>query len=83
MDDLLWWGKQVIIICIAVIFLVTGINVLVASYSLTNPLEFIMYFFSSSMVILVSIVFLIYPAVRIYGRLWGEASDEVDDENHN
>jgi len=83
MGDLLWWGKQIAIGCVAVFFLVTGVNVLVASYSLTNPLEFIMYFFSSSMLILVSIVFLIYPVVRIYGRLWGEAPDEVDDEAHN
>jgi di/tricarboxylate transporter len=82
MDDLLWWGKQIAIGCVAVIFLVTGINVLVASYSLTNPLEFIMYFFSSSMLILVSIVFLIYPAVRIYGRLRGE-SPEAQDENNS
>jgi hypothetical protein len=82
MDNLFWWGKQVGIGCVAVIFLVTGINVLVASYTLTNPLEFIMYFFSSSMLILVSIVLLIYPAVRIYGRLRGESS-EVRDENNS
>jgi di/tricarboxylate transporter len=82
MDNLFWWGKQIAIGCVAVVFLVTGINVLIASYTLTNPLEFIMYFFSSSMVILVSVVFLIYPAVRIYGRLRGE-SPEVQDENNS
>ena len=81
MDDLLWWGKQIVIGGVAVFFLVTGINVLVASYTLTNPLEFIMYFFSSSMLILVSIVFLIYPAVRIYGRLRGESPEVSDEDN--
>jgi di/tricarboxylate transporter len=82
MENLLWWGKQIVIGGVAVFFLVTGINVLVASYTLTNPLEFIMYFFSSSMLILVSIVFLIYPAVRIYGRL-REESPEVSDEDNS
>ncbi|MBN2179740.1 MAG: hypothetical protein JW743_09975 [Deltaproteobacteria bacterium] len=82
MDNLFWWGKQIAIGGVAVIFLVTGVNVLVASYTLTNPLEFIMYFFSSSMLILVSIVLIIYPAVRIYGRLRGESS-EVRDENNS
>jgi di/tricarboxylate transporter len=81
MDNLLWWGKQIVIGGVAVFFLVTGINVLVASYTLTNPLEFIMYFFSSSMLILVSIVFLIYPAVRIYGRLRGESPEVSDEDN--
>ncbi|MCK9275057.1 MAG: hypothetical protein M0P57_08200 [Syntrophales bacterium] len=68
MKDFLWWLKQIIIGCISVFFLSVGINVLIGSYSLENPLEFVMYFFSSSMLILVSVTFLLYPALRIYYR---------------
>ncbi len=63
-----WWVAQIAIGSLSVFFLLVGINVLVGSYGLENPLEFIMYFFSSSMLILVSATFLIFPVVRIYGR---------------
>jgi len=65
----IWWGVQIAIGSLSVFFLLVGINVLVGSYGLENPLEFIMYFFSSSMLILVSATFLIFPVVQIYGRL--------------
>lgn len=49
-------------------FLLFGIYTLVYAYRLTNPLEFIMTFFSSSLMILISLIGLIYPTVRVYQR---------------
>jgi len=75
---LLWWIKQIVISFISVFFLITGIEILIGSYRLNNPLEFVMYFFSSSMVILVSIAFLAYPVTRIYGRFFGKKEAKSD-----
>jgi hypothetical protein len=37
-----------------------------ASYQLNNPLNFIMAFFSASLIILVSIVGILYPVAQVY-----------------
>ena len=46
-----WWGKQVSIGVFSVFFLIFGIDLLAVSYRLDNPHEFIMCFFSSSLII--------------------------------
>jgi hypothetical protein len=43
-----------------------------------NPLEFIMYFFSSSLIILISMVGIIYPVFRIRATLKPNKMDEND-----
>lgn len=65
MHSWLWWLKNIFIALFSLFFLVFGINSLVSSYSMKNPYEFIMYFFSSSLIILISIVGIIYPTFRI------------------
>jgi hypothetical protein len=60
-----WWGKNIFIALISLFFLFFGIHALIASYKLNNPLEFIMVFFSSCLIILISLVGMIYPAFRI------------------
>ncbi|HOO89612.1 MAG TPA: hypothetical protein PLA74_02205 [Syntrophales bacterium] len=74
MNEFLWWVSKLLIGFVSLFFLVRGIDVLVNSYGLNNPAEFIMYFFSSSMLILVSVVGLIYCVVRIFRRIKGEPS---------
>ena len=68
MNILLWWLSKIIIGVASLLFFTIGIDVLVASYDLNNPAEFIMYFFSSNLLILVSIVGIIYVSVQIYNR---------------
>ena len=51
---ILWWIYQIILAMAACFFLVFGIQMLIASYSLNDPFTFIMTFFSSSLVILIS-----------------------------
>jgi len=51
---ILWWIRQIILALAACFFLVFGIQMLIVSYSLKDPFTFIMTFFSSSLIILIS-----------------------------
>ncbi len=68
-NSFFWWGKQLGIGIFSVFFLFMGIDTLISAYRLDNPHEFIMFFFSSNLMILISTVGLIGPAMRIYQRL--------------
>ncbi len=65
----LWWGKMFLIALFSLFFLFFGIENLVGAFHLKNPLEFIMYFFSASLMILVSIVGILYPAFQVHAYL--------------
>jgi di/tricarboxylate transporter len=64
-----WWIKQAIIAILSIAFLVLGVQTLVASYSLANPLYFIMTLFSASLIILISLVGIAYPVMQVYTLL--------------
>lgn len=61
-----WWFKHAAIALLSIFFLILGVETLVASYRLANPLNFIMAFFSASLIILMSIVGILYPLVQVY-----------------
>ena len=63
-----WWAGQIIIGLLSVFFLAFGIDTLIYAYRLKNPHEFIMYFFSSNLMILISAVGLLRPLMNIYRR---------------
>jgi len=65
----IWWMKMILIAFFSLFFLIFGIGNLIGAFHLTNPLEFIMYFFSSSLMILVSIVGILYPAFQVHRHL--------------
>jgi len=65
-DPCLTLGKNLLIALFALFFLVFGIEALVGSFLLKNPLEFIMYFFSASFMVLVSLVGILYPVLKIH-----------------
>jgi uncharacterized membrane protein YesL len=65
---ILIWIKNIIVLIISLFFLIIGINTLVGSYQLKNPFEFVMYFFSASLLILVCIAGLIYFFFRTFFR---------------
>jgi hypothetical protein len=73
MNTFFWWASKLFIGMVSLFFLARGIDVLVFSYTLNNPLEFLMYFFSSSMLILVSVVGVIYCTSKVFRRIKGEA----------
>jgi hypothetical protein len=62
----LWWGKIILLGLLSLFFLLFGIETLTGAFHLKNPLEFIMYFFSASLMILVSIVGILYPIFQIH-----------------
>jgi hypothetical protein len=66
-----WWIRNAVIALGAAFFLAFGIEALVAAYRLRNAHEFIVYFFSSSFIILISLVGLLYPALQIHAY-WRE-----------
>ena len=73
-----WWGKNIFIAFLSLFFLIFGVSSLITAYSTKNPLEFIMYFFSSSLIILISVVGIIYPFFRIRAILKSNQMDEND-----
>ena len=72
MNTFFWWISKLIIGFASLILFIRGIEVLIGSYTLNNPAEFLMYFFSSSMLILMSAVGIIYSAIIIFKRVRGE-----------
>ncbi|OHE24409.1 MAG: hypothetical protein A2Z43_03920 [Syntrophobacterales bacterium RBG_19FT_COMBO_59_10] len=66
MGSYIWWGKNILLGVLSVFFLIFGIETLIGAFNLNNPLEFLMYFFSASFMILVSLVGIIYPAFKIH-----------------
>jgi len=64
--NVLIWIKNIVILLFSVFFLIIGINTLLGSYSVKNPLEFVMYFFSASLLILVCAVGIIYFFFRLF-----------------
>ena len=54
MFSIFWWGRQVVLVFAGCFFLFFGIVMLVSAYKLENPYSFIMVFFASNLMILIS-----------------------------
>ncbi|MBW1781189.1 MAG: hypothetical protein JRL30_10665 [Deltaproteobacteria bacterium] len=54
MYGIFWWFRQVILILAGCFFLTFGIHILIAAYRLKDPYSFIMTFFASNLIILIS-----------------------------
>jgi hypothetical protein len=74
---ILIWIKNSLILILSLFFLIIGVNTLVGSYNLKNPFEFVMYFFSASLLILVCIVGIIYFIFRVFIK----TPIEIDNDN--
>lgn len=59
MSGIFWWIWQVILTLAASFFLFFGIHLLIAAYHLKNPFWFIMTFFASNLIILISATILV------------------------
>ena len=73
-----WWTKHLLIGIFSVFFLMFGIDLLISSYHLSSPHEFIMCFFASNLMIMISAVGILYPAIRIFARLRTKNVEEDD-----
>ena len=69
---MLWWLQQVALILVSVFFLAFGVQILIGAYGLSDPFTFIMTFFASNLIILISLTLLIgfvYRAYRVFREL--------------
>ena len=54
MFSIFWWVRQAFLILAGCLFLAFGILMLISAYKLENPYSFIMAFFASNLMILIS-----------------------------
>jgi hypothetical protein len=69
MNNAFWWIRQVILVLVGCFFLLFGISILIAAYKLKDPFSFIMTFFASNLMILISatlVLGFIIRMVRVY-----------------
>lgn len=64
-----WWVLQVIMFLVSIFFLLFGIDLLILAYTLNDPFNFIMTFFSASFVILISLTLAISFVIKMV-RVW-------------
>ena len=76
MRGLFWWVRQVILTMMGCFFLLFGICLLVAAYQLREPYLFIMTFFASNFMILISATLLIGFVYRMIASRGGSESAE-------
>ena len=76
---MLWWLKNIALVLLSGFFLLFGIMVLISAYKLNDPFKFIMSFFSSNFIILISATLMFGFLYRMYRRL--RKLDSSDEEN--
>jgi len=64
-EALFWWVRHVVFTLAGVFFLAFGIQVLVAAYRLREPFLFLMTFFASNLMILISAALLVVFLTRM------------------
>jgi TRAP-type C4-dicarboxylate transport system permease small subunit len=66
---LLWWTACGASAILSIFFLFVGISLCIASYNLNHPHQFILTFFASNLIILISVVVIIAVIIRVISRL--------------
>jgi hypothetical protein len=61
----LWWIGQIVLLLLALFFVGFGVHVLILAYHLNDPSEFILTFFASNLIIMISIVIVIGLVLRM------------------
>lgn len=72
MADVFWWIRQLVLILLAAFFLFFGIQLLISSYGLKDPFTFLMTFFASNFIILISgtlIIAFAYRMLSVYRQI--------------
>jgi len=85
-----WWPLQTGLVLISMFFLVFGVDLLMGSYSLKSPFDFIMTFFAACLIILISLTLVAGFLIRmagVYKRLkhgsgTKPAESEIPESNH-
>ena len=61
----LWWVKQIAFVSIGGFYLYFGVHLLIAAYQMNNPFSFVLTFFASNFIILISGALLVGFIYRI------------------
>lgn len=70
--------KNIVVLIVSIIFLLFGVALLIDSFSLANPLEFVMTLFSASFIILFCLVGILYAFFRFYPKKIQDGCDDVN-----
>jgi hypothetical protein len=65
MSNLFWWIRQIVLISVSSFFLYFGIRLLISAYKHNDPFIFLMTFFASNFIILISGTLIIAFAYRM------------------
>ncbi|CAB1061644.1 hypothetical protein D1BOALGB6SA_6419 [Olavius sp. associated proteobacterium Delta 1] len=65
MSGIFWWIRQIVLISLGFFFLYYGVALLISSYGLNDPYTFIMTFFASNFIILISATLIFGFAYRM------------------
>ena len=60
-----WWVRQIFFVLLGVFFLLFGICLLISAYHLKSPFGFLMTFFSSNLIILISGTIVVGLVIRM------------------
>ena len=72
MAGIFWWIRQIVLISLGSFFLYYGVELLISSYELNDPYTFIMTFFASNFIILISATLIFsfaYRMITVYRQL--------------
>jgi len=69
-NHITWWISRIILLVVAIFFIIFGIDLLYTAYQLNEPFSFIMTFFASNLIILISatLLFIFVWNVVLYVR---------------
>ena len=77
----LTWIKHIVLILVSLFFLIFGVQVLISAYQMKDPFTFIMTFFASNFIILISGTFIVVFLFRLKKRLNpGAKTDDGPDQ---
>ena len=65
MRNLFWWIRQIVLISVSAFFLYFGVRLLISAYELKDPFTFLMTFFASNFIILISATLIVGFAYRM------------------
>ncbi len=65
MAPVLWWVRQSFLLAAGLFFLLFGVYILVCAYQLKDPFHFVMTFFASNLIILISAVLVAGLVIQI------------------
>ncbi len=73
-----WWIRQIFFIVVSIFFVLFGVHVLVSAYGLRDPFSFVLTFFASNLIILISLTMLFVFIMQI----WKTGKSGKDTEEH-